>query len=72
MSVVSVNIPERVGVAVSEIPVEFRPPKSIHTNWMGIERLCQSLTPWEMPRPNLGKRPKPNLDVPGIKRLFKF
>ena len=41
-------------------------------NWPGTECLCRSPTPWKMYLPNLGKRPKPNLDVSGIMLLFNF
>ena len=39
---------------------------------MGTKCLRQSPTPWEMSRPNLGKHPKQNLDVSGIKYIFKL
>ena len=73
MSFVSVYLPEHVGISVSERPIEIPPPpKSLKINWAGIESLCQSLTPCEMSRPNLGKRPKQDLNVSGITCLFKF
>ena len=73
MSVVSVNIPERVGISVSESPVGIPAPEKSPDELAGYRvSMPNSDAAEKMHRPNLGKRPKTNLDATGIKCLFEF
>ena len=73
MYVVSVNIPGNIGISVSERPVEIPTPGKSPNESDGYEvSTNEADAAGKRLAPNLGKRPKPSLDVSGFKCLFKF
>ena len=72
MSVVSLNIPEQVGISVSESPVGIPIAGNPQCELDGRKAPTPKAGAVKMHRPNLGESPKQGLDVSGIKCLFKF
>ena len=73
MEIVSLHMPENVGLSVSEQPTEIPTPEKSPVEADGYRKTRPKADAVEkFHRPKLGKRSKPNPDASGVKRLFKF
>ena len=72
MSIVSIPLPENVGLYVSEQPVESPAPEQSAGELSGYGKSMSKSDAVEKFATQSRKSPKPNLVVPGFTYLFKF